>query len=356
MTSSLPRFALEGAFVVLLAVTSAGCGRRAPADPTDAAVTAACEKLRVGDFAAARQALAGVQPGAVSDDDVMLLKAQLAYHAKDYSGAAEIFNDLARDAARSPELRAEALVGLGVVDLECNELDRARISLLRALLLNRRSAPVRYHLGCVYRELGYEAAALEQFDAYAMLEKSDAVHLQRVQRQFVPELKRAIAAKAAERPGVDARNCAAAKVALDKAEAAFGKGQYKVARQQYQAALKADPLSYAAALGLARSWEKSDTTVAGRRKTLECYQAACSLKPGAITTLVKTGTLAMADGNFAIAVEAYSRAIAADPRNIDAIDGIIRALRKSGSEGVKLASHWQAYRDALKPTGKAARK
>jgi len=374
VTNSSLRFALDCAFV-LSALVLAGCGEKdgtkelkegwsayevrdlkkadklfdksasCDASNVDAIVASARVKLELGELAAAKTALARAAELAGSDADVILLGAQVAYHAKDYNSAAAAFGGFAADGKREARLRAEAYVGLAVVEMTCNEHDRARVALLKALQLDRHSAPARYHLGILYRTMGYEEAALEQFEAYAMLEKEDAVHVQRVQRQIVPALKEAIARKAAECPGVEKRDSALAAKNLQNAETELKKGNFKRAKAWYADALKADPLSYPAALGLAQSWEKTDTTANGKRNALACYQTACTLKPGAIKTLMTVAKLASSLGNTAVAAEAYSRVIAADPKNIEAIDGIIRSSRRANA---KTAALWQGYRDQLK--------
>jgi hypothetical protein len=51
-------------------------------------------------------------------------------------------------------------------------------------------------------------------------------------------------------------------------------------------------------------------------------------------------------GQWASAAEIYSRAIAANPSDISAIDGLIRALRKSGGKAT-IASAYQLYRESI---------
>jgi len=314
----------------------------------DALVASARVKLALGEIAAAKAALSKASALAGTDDDVVLLGAQVAYHAKDYRTAASAFRDMAADAGRDAKLRAQAYAGLAVVETTCNEPERARIALLKAMLLDWRCAVARYHLGLLYRNLGYEAAALEQFETYVLLEKDDVAHVQRVQRKTIPALKDAIARKAMDRPGADRRDSAAAAQNLQNAEAEWKKGNFKKAKAWYADALKADPLSYPAAFGLAQAWEKTDATTSGRSNALACYQTACALKPGAIKALLTVNRLATALGNVAVAGEACSRAVAFDPKNAEAIDGLIRALRKQGGANAKTAALWQSYRDQLK--------
>ena len=70
------------------------------------------------------------------------------------------------------------------------------------------------------------------------------------------------------------------------------------------------------------------------------------LRPSAVTTFLKAGSLAAKLGLNLQTVEIYSRAIAANPSSLDAIDGLIRALRKVGGKE-RVAAAYQAYRTSL---------
>ena len=266
----------------------------------------------------------------------------------DVARATSRFSEVANDANLEPEARALGWTGLGIVEMTRDKRDLARIAFLRAIRLDRRNASARYHLGLLYRgdSYGYLDAALEQFDIFVRLgETADprAVHAQRV---IIPGIKADIARRAAERPGAQNRNANASAAALARAEAAMKKGNFKVARDEYAAACKADVLSYPAALGLAKAWEKSDATQSGRQRALDSYKAACSLRPSAVSTFLAAGELAAKLGQHATALELYSRAVAANPADISAIDGLIRALRKVGGRKED-ADAYQSYRDSL---------
>ena len=129
------------------------------------------------------------------------------------------------------------------------------------------------------------------------------------------------------------------------ADAAWKKKNYKVAKSEYEAACKADVLSFPAALGLAKVCAATAATPADRQRALDCYKTACSLRPGSVSTFLAAGELATAVKQYATAVELYSRAVAADPSNISAIDGLIRSLRKTGDG--KTADAYQRYRDTI---------
>ena len=310
-------------------------------------------ELELGELEKAKAAIERAAANADGESDIILLKSQIAWHAKDYKAAADSFSAVANDSKLDASVRAQGWAGLGVVQMTCDNHHLARIAFLRALRLDRKNAAAWYHLGLLYRDgldrngNGYPEAALEQFEIFARLEKVADPRVQKVQRRFIPALKEQIAAAAAERPGVSKRNSAACATALATADAAMKKGNCKAARESYQKALTADPLSYPAALGLAKAWEKSDATKEGRQKAFENYKTACTLRPSAVSTFLAAGALAVNLGYTLQAIEIYSRAVAANPNSLDAIDGLIRALRKSGGKD-KIANAYQAYRDSLR--------
>ncbi len=377
------RFALEVAFALALSASFAGCGARdgreelaaaeaaydaahdlAKADKliakslkyagdnVDALVWCARVKLELGQLSAAREALGKAEALAAGDTDVEMLGAQLAYHAKDYAAASAKFAALAANEKLEAGLRAQAFAGLGVVEWTCNEYDAARIAFLKAIRLDRRNAAARYHLGLVYRDgFGYAEAALEQFEIFVRLEAMADKRVMRTQRSIIPELKETIARQAMDRQGSSPRDSSAAAAALARAETARKKKDFRTAKKEYAKAFASDALSYPAALGLAEMWAKTDASLSGQKKTLEYYRTACALKTSAVKTFVTTGDLACKLGQYATAVEVYSRAVAANPSDITAIDGLIRSLGKVGGRR-KIAAAYQDYRDFVSASRK----
>ena len=379
--SSLPRYALS-ACVAAMAAVIAGCGpddgweefrqgrdayekqhdlKKAVrlleksvellATNVEALVCLARINLDLGDLPAANGWIAKAAELSGSSLDVRLLRAQLAWHGKDYDAAAKLFSGIADEASLSAEERAQGWSGLGIVEMAKERRHHARIAFLRAIRLDRHAAAPRYHLGLLYRDFGYCEAALEQFEAFARLDDVNSPRVQKVRRTVIPELTEMVRRIATERPGALNRDSAKSATELAKGDAAFKKGSYKVARQHYQAAADSDPLSYLAAIGLAKAWQKSDASQEGQKKAFESYRNACSLKPGAIDTFLTAGALASRLGMHAQAVEIYSRAVAVAPYKLDAIDGLIRALRRSGGGNAE-AQAYQGYRDSLSERGK----
>ena len=318
----------------------------APQD-TDRLLYLARTELELGELAKAREAIERAASGSEGDADVALLEAQVAWHTKDYKAAASGFAEVANDEALEPSVRAQAWAGFGVVEMTCDNHHLARVAFLRAIRLDRRNAAAWYHLGLLYRDaFGYLEAALEQFEIFVRLEEEASPRVQKVQRTIIPALKESIARAATERPGAAQRNSSACATSIAAAETAQRKGKAKAACEAYRKALAADPLSYPAALGLAKAWEKADATKAGQTKAFEAYKTACLLRPSAVRTFLVTGSLAAKLGFTSQAVEIYSRAIAANPTSLEALDGLIRALRKSGGKA-KVAEAYQSYRNSL---------
>ena len=335
------------------------CAELAPGN-VDAFVYLARAERALGNLQEAGKWIASAEALAPDATDVRLLAAQIAWHVKDFPKATALFSGIAGDKALPAALRAEGWTGCGLVDMAMENAHLARVCFLSALRFDSTNAPALYHLGLVYRDkpFGYFEAARDCFSKFVWLagqtpqSEQSVERVQTTQRSIIPELQDSITRAAAERPGASSRNSATCADAISKAEAAKKKGAHKAARQAFQEALEADTLSYQAALGLAEEWLASDPSKEGQIKALEAYRLACALRSGAVKTSLAAGALAMRLGMYAQASEIYSRAVAANPSSLDAIDGLIKALRKMGGRQ-KEAAAYQRYRDLL-PAAKAS--
>lgn len=386
MTNSLKSYALEACAACALALL-AGCGGKvdparefasgrsafenrdwkkaaqhyrkgleaSPEDVDALMMLARCD-LALGEIDSAAESVAKVAGTNGSDVDVMELGAQIAFYRKDYDAASKAYERIANDESLSPAERAVGWAGLGVVDymqISMNparpELrDKARTELLRATQLDKLNAPARYHLGLLYRDsFGFVEAAKEQFDFFVHLNSKDVVdeRVQNVQHVIMPKLREEIARKAASRPGVAKRDSVGCTAILAKADALRKSGNLKGARAAYEEALRKDVLSYPAAVNLARVIEESDKSKTGAKDAYKAYRTACELSPGDVKSHIAAGNLAIKTEQFASAVLLYSRAVASNPTDTTAIDGLIRALRRSNN--AKSAAVYQHYRDTL---------
>jgi len=325
------------------AVKSLAAGLERNPGNVDALVLQAQALVALGELPDAAAAIDRAVELAGSDRDVVEVAAQVAFYRKDYARTAALFRQLADSA--EPEVRSRGLTGLAIVDImqlgtsgsDMEEVRaRARTRLLAAIRLDGRNAAARYHLGKLYRDaFGYNESAIDQFDLFVRLAKGVDDKVKRVQRTTIPDLKETIAREAAQRPGADKR----------KAEAAWAKQTFKTAKLRYNDAYVADVLSYPAALGLAKAWEKTDTSKPGQLEALKYYKIACALRPSAKDVHLHTGELALKLGQAAVAVETFSRAVAASPNDVTAIDALIRALQKAGRG--KTAAVYQQYRATI---------
>ena len=331
----------------------------APAN-VDAWVMLAGAQLKFGDVANAGKSISCALDLAPNDADVVELAAQVAFYEKHYDQAEALYSKLAAgDQERA--LRSRALSGIGVVNMariaEAGNLasvfrDRARTALLSAIRLDMKNSVARYHLGLIYRDLGYNEIARDNFSLFTGIErmrKRDGdERVAMVATTILPDLNERINEEKSHSKGADNRNSSAAADALKKARAAWDNGKYKTAKLRYTEAYAADVLNYDAALGLARAWEKTDSSRTGLDTALNYYYAACKLRPSAKDTLIKTAALATRLGKHSMAAEAYSRAVAASPYDPVAIEGLIKALKTIGR--VKSAEIYRSYLDFVVAT------
>ena len=331
----------------------------APAN-VDAWVMLAGAQLKFGDVANASKSISCALDLAPNDADVVELAAQVACYEKHYDQAEALYSKLAAG-DRERALRSRALSGIGVVNMariaEAGNLasvfrDRARTALLSAIRLDMKNSVARYHLGLIYRDLGYNEIARDNFSLFTGIErmrKRDGdERVAMVTTTILPDLNERINEEKSHSKGADNRNSSAAADALKKARAAWDNGKYKTAKLRYTEAYAADVLNYDAALGLARAWEKTDSSRTGLDTALNYYYAACKLRPSAKDTLIKTAALATRLGKHSMAAEAYSRAVAASPYDPVAIEGLIKALKTIGR--VKSAEIYRSYLDFVVAT------
>lgn len=314
--------------------------------------------IGIGDIALATKTIEMAERIAREEPNVAYLSAQVAFHAEDYKKAISQFGFIAENTSFTPQMRSLGWTGLGIVNMamivgaEPNvKRDSARVEFLKALRLDRRNASARYHLGLLYRDaFGYEEAAQEQFEAYVYLEtsanpKEVSARTKKVHRDLIPDLRDMINRRMASRLNTAVRDSNKAAALLKKGDEAWKKRNYKTARLRYEEAIAADPLSYPVAMALARSWAATDSSRNGMGKAYGYYRRACELRPGSLAAFLAAGELAEKLGNWASAVELYSRALATNPYDNAVLKGLVKALTKSGLG--KSADVYRKYQSEL---------
>ena len=203
----------------------------------DALVMLARVKCDLGEISDAGDTIAKAAALAPDAPDVALLDAEIALYAGDYARATSRFSGVANDEKLEAPARALGWTGLGIVEMTRDNRDLARIAFLTAIRLDRRNAPARYHLGLLYRgdKYSYLDAALEQFEIFVRLGETADPRAVHAQRTIIPGIKTDIARRAAERPGAQRRDANVSAAALSRADAAWKKKNYKVAKSEYEA-------------------------------------------------------------------------------------------------------------------------
>lgn len=348
--------ALIPAAMAVAAVMLAGCdGRDTPAPQAAPVVEVsgeeylrqALDKLALGELDAAQAAATNALARLPDSAEARLADGQVAYLKRDYGRATADFNAVASEKSLPAPLRSQALVSRAVVEIAQNEFDAARMTLFRALRLDRRNAAVWYHLGLLSRNTyRFDEAAVEQFEMAARLSDPKDPRTLKLSREIIPAVRASLAAAAASRPGVAKRNAGAAAELLAEAEKLRKKKMIRAAIKKYEAALEADPFSYPAAREMAYLVSLNDKTVAGVDKALHAYRAAIDQRPAVQENYYAAAQLAYANRRWATAVAILNRAIAHDPENLKTLDLFIAALQKAGKG--KQAEAWKAYRRELR--------
>lgn len=318
----------------------------APGD-VDALVMLARSEFALGDLDAAKAAVDKAAATNKDDVDIIELTAQIAFFRRDYALASRSYARIASDMSLDPATRSIGWTGMGVVDFVMIGLKpdvpryrhESRVKFLQAVMLDRRNASARYHLGILYRDtFQYLDAARDEFAAFVYLEPVIDERVRKIKEDVLPGLKKEIAQNAHPSSRVDSPACAAF---LKTGDDAFRKKHWKSAISAYSKALKKDPGSYPAAVGLARSYVRSNRSAFERNEAMNAYLTACKIRPSAISTYLEAGDVALRTGNAATAVELYSRALAANPASKPAVEGLISSLTKTGD--TQAASVYRGY-------------
>ena len=278
--------------------------------------------------------------------EAMLVDGQVAYRKGDLARATKSFNAVASEKSLPAALRAEALVGRAVVEIKEGDCDSARLTLFRALHLNRRNAAVWYHLGLLSRnQYHFDEVAVEQFEMAARLSDPKDERTKKISQE-IRAARAAVTAAAAANPNAEKRDAGAAAKLLGEAEALRKKRMIRAAIKKYEAAFAADPFSYPAARETAYLISLNDKTAAGVDKALRAYRAAIDQRPAVQENYYAAAQLAYANQRWATTVSILDRAIAHDPENVKTLDLFIAALQKAGR--AKQSEAWKAYRQELK--------
>ena len=299
--------------------------------PTNLAarVRLASVKVDLGDIAGARSAVESALAVAPDSAEALLLDGHIAYIAKDYARARKDFAAVMSDSGLPGGIRSKAMVAQAVMEITANMFDRARLTLWRAVRLDRRNAAAWYHLGYLSRDTyRFESAALEQFQMASRLMK-DPVRAKAVTRDIIPMVMESIRAKMSGKAGAAKRDPGAAAKLVAEGEA-LAKSSAAKAAAKFSEAYGKDPLSYAAAWNFARAYSaaaKSDAEIA---KVLAAFQDAIDQRPNSQSTYRTAAKFASDRRRPMMAAKFLSQALAHDPEDKTTLAEYVQALRRLG--------------------------
>jgi len=280
--------------------------------------------------------------------EARLVDGQVAYLQKDYKRALADFAAVTGEKTLPAALRSEAWAARGVVELAQDIPDTARISFLRAMLLNRRNASAWYHLGVLSRDTyRIPEAACEQFQMAGRLLDARDARAKKISRDILPALRKAIGSQPpATKLDLSKRDPAASAKLLADGKAQRQRNEITRATKTLTAAYKADPLSGPAALAYAQIRELRAKTSAEVDEVLVAYRTAIDQNPAAQTVYLEAARLAYKHGRWSTAVAIMDRAVAHDPENRQTLDLLVAALQKAGKN--KQAEAWKTFRSELR--------
>ena len=266
---------------------------------------------------------------------------QEALQEKDYTRAHELFSSIIKERTLSSMLRSKAFAGRGMVELEQNDAELARVSFLHALLLDSSNAAAHYYLAQIYRSGHFYEAARREFKRFSEItQKSnpDDARARKVDSNVLPELAKLIETKLAERFGPGGGNAGEAAKLVQEAKALEGKKLFSEAAKKYAAARKVDPRSYEAACGYGRR-------SANTSEKIKAYCDAIALNPDVRDNYVEAAMAALSGGFKMQAVEILNHAIALHPQDKNILAMLCGALLKTGN--MKMNSAWTEYRQEV---------
>ena len=285
--------------------------------------------MDLGEMPAAKAAVENALAVDPASAEALFIDGQIAYYMKDYARAKKDFDEVAQSSQLPAEIRSQALAARAVMEIAGNLFDRARLTLWRAVRLDRKNAAAWYHLGHLSRDTyRFEDAALEQFEMAGRLMK-DPARARAIARDTIPALREALRVKIATKPGAAKRDPGAAAKLVSEAEA-LAKKEPKKSAAKYAEAYAKDPLSYAAAWNYAKTLVASAKTDADVTKALVAFQDAIDQRPNSQDTY-RTAARAALNRNKPMRAEKFlSQALSHDPENKQTLEIYVQTLRRLG--------------------------
>ena len=322
----------ESAYAVRDLQAAALCFKAAAdKNPTNfaARVKLALVNVDLGEIDAARAAAESAVAIDPESAEARLLEGNIAYLAKDYVRAKDAFAGVSSAKQLPNELRSKALVSQAVLELTATMFDRARVSLWRAVRLDRRNAAAWYHLGYLSRDTyRFEDAALEQFQMASRL-MTDPVRVKTVMQDIIPAIRESLRAKVAGKPGAAGRDPGAAAKLVSEGEG-LARKEPKKSAAKFAEAYSKDPLSYAAAWNFAKTKSTSVKSDEDINRVIGAFQDAIDQRPNSQLTYRTAAKFALDRRRPMRAEKFLSQALAHDPEDKTTLALYVQTLRRLG--------------------------
>ena len=154
-----------------------------------------------GDLTGAKAAVDSARALKQDSAEAVFIDGQLAYLTKDYKRAKDAFDAISGTKSLPLSIRSQALSARAVMEIAAGAFDRARVSLWRAMRMDRRNAAAWYHMGHLSRDTyRFNDAAIAQFGMASRLMK-DPVRAKEITRDVIPALHESLRSKMAAKQG-----------------------------------------------------------------------------------------------------------------------------------------------------------
>ncbi len=310
-----------------------------------------CAHLQRGEKDAAEAAFHAALEIDPQHGETLAGMAQVAFFSEEPQRAEAVFRKALAANITSDEARCGILNGLALAQQRLKQNSLARLSLLRALQINRMYAPAHYNLASLYLNVyDLREEALDEFELFVRLvDKRDPYHEKA--SNLIKRLRANVERLKTEELQAMRRDTATAVQKVHEGAEAQGARQIGKAMQCYRTALAADPLTFNAAFGLAILY-KNQHNVA---EALEFFKQAANINPNHQDSLILAAEMALRLQKYEEMETILNRAIARSPYNPASADLMAR-LRHAQNRLMEARAYGEFYLSLIpaKAKGRAA--
>lgn len=304
-----------------------------------------CAHLQLGAQDAAENAFSAALALDPTHAESIAGLAQVAFYSEAPQRAETLFKQALATNLTNPETRCSILNGLALAQQRLKRYPQARLTLLCALQTDRLYAPTHYNLASLYLNVyDLREEALDEFELFVRLSAPpDPYHAKA--SNLITRLRSNIERLKTERLTTIERDSATALQKVHEGAEAQGSRQIGKAIQLYQAALKADPLTFNAAFGLAILYRNQHNAA----EALKHFKRAADINPNHQDSQIQAATMAMRLKDYPEVENILNRAIARSPFNAASAE-LMTNLRHAQNRLPEAREYGLFYLSLLPPT------